>query len=162
MSVNLIVFIIFCIALVTIALFYRNSTLDKLNMLPDENILFQETGKRVEQSGSPRTVIFINCIVKVTDKRIIIAQKMLFSKKYALRHVIFYDQMSGSTDLKASFKKGYLTFNILKNGVHVSESSGEYDIRINIPESALTRGQYIKYKTSRDDYRKLFRINSTP
>jgi hypothetical protein len=158
MSINIIIPGIFCVALIVVVFLYRNSTLDKLALLPDEKILYEESRVRVEQSGSPESVIFNNCIVRVTDKRIIIGQKMLLSKRYVLRHVIYYNCAIPSTDLKISFKKGYLTFNIQKSGIHITDSAEGCRIKVLIPESALTKGQYIKYKTSYpDNYRELIK-----
>ena len=147
MSISLILTGIFCIALVLIVTLYRNSTLDKLTLLNGEKFLFDESNVRVEQSGSPRSVVFINCIVRVTDKRIVIAQKMLLSKKYALRHVIQYDGISDSTNLKTSLKKGYLIMAVKKSDIKISDKNGAGAVRINVPESALTRNQFIIYKT---------------
>lgn len=152
MSINLIVIIISVLLFILIAVFYRNTTLDKLQFLSGEKIVYEESGVRVEQSGSPRSVIFINCIVRVTDKRIIIAQKMLLSKQYALRHVILYNGLYGITNLGTSLKKGYLNIVISKADINIGEKGGACTVRINIPESVLTKNQYISYKTGGMDY----------
>jgi hypothetical protein len=157
MSVNMIVIGIFFFILIIIAVAYRNSTLDKLPLLPGEEILFEESGIRVEQEGSPESAVFINCIVRVTDSRIIIAQKTLFSKKYALRHVISYKGRDESTSLKATFKKGYLNMTITVSNFSITESGNNSIIRIEIPESVLTWKQFIVYNTSRrGEYQNLF------
>ena len=149
MSVNMIVLGIFFLILIIIAAAYRNSTLDKLPPLPGEKILFEESGVRVEQEGSPESAVFINCIVRVTDMRIIIAQKTLLSKKYALRHVINYKGGDESTSLKATFKKGYLNMTITGSNFSITESGVSSIIRLEIPESVLTWKQFIVYKTLR-------------
>jgi len=151
MSVNLIVFVIFCAALIAIAVLYRNSTLDKLPLLTGEKILSEESSVRVEQGGSGRSVVFTNCIVRVTDKRIIIAQKMLLTKKYALRHVITYNGLSDSTDLKSTLKKGYLLMTVSKQDMKISEAEGKSTVSIEIPESALTGNQFITYRTAKKE-----------
>ncbi len=156
MSINLIVFGVFFCILIIIAAAYRNSTLDKLTLLQGEKILFEENGVRVEQEGSPESVIFINCIVRVTDQRIIIAQKTLLSTTYVLRHVINYKGVNESTSLKVTFKKGYLNMTITESNFRIIESGDSCTIRIEIPESALTWKQFIVYKTSRrSDYQNL-------
>lgn len=152
MSINLIVIIISVLLFILIAVFYRNTTLDKLQFLSGEKIVYEESGVRVEQSGSPRSVIFINCIVRITDRRIIIAQKMLLSSKYALRHVIVYNGLNNSTDLKTTLKKGYLNIAVSKSDVKVDDTGGTCIVRINIPESALTKNQYITYKTGDKEF----------
>lgn len=152
MSINLIVIIITASLFIIIAYFYRNATADKLPALPGEKVLFEESGVRVEQSGSPRSVIFINCIVRVTDKRIIISQKMLLSKQYALRHVILYNESAGSTDLVMSLKKGYLNMVLPGSYIKLDDDGGICTVRIDIPESVLTKNQYITYKTCGKEY----------
>jgi hypothetical protein len=156
------VFGIFFFILIIIAVAYRNSTLDKLPSLPGEKMLFEETGVRVEQEGAPRSAVFINCIVRVTDLRIIIAQKILLSKKYALRHVINYKGGDESTSLKTTFKKGYLNMTITGSNFSITESRDSSIIRIEIPESVLTWKQFIVYKTLRkSEYQNLFATGKT-
>jgi len=152
MSTNLLVIIIAGSVFILIALLYRNATLDKLPSLSGERVIFEESGVMVEQSASPRSVIFINCLIRITDRRIIIAQKMLLSKKYALRHVILFNGQSDKTDLKTSLKKGYLNLEISRSDLKIEQSGDIYTIRINIPETVLTRNQYISYKTSGKEY----------
>ncbi|HOP63943.1 MAG TPA: hypothetical protein PK358_14705 [Spirochaetota bacterium] len=156
MSVNLIVILIFIAVLLIMSLFYRKATLDKLPMPGGETVLYEERGVKVEQGGAPRTALFFNCIVRVTDRRIIIAQKMLLSKNsYALRHVITYYGAGESTDLGATFKKGYLNFSIYRDDIKLEEE-GETFVRIDIPKTPLTGNQYVRFATTRpDSYREL-------
>jgi len=157
MSVNLIVILIFIAVLLIMSLFYRKATLDKLPMPGGEAVLFEERGVRVEQGGAPRTALFFNCIIRVTDRRIIIAQKMLLSKKsYALRHVITYYGAGESTDLGATLSKGYLNFSIYRDDIKLGEDGGETFVRIDIPKTPLTGNQYVKFTTARpESYRNL-------
>lgn len=157
MSPNLIIIIVFIAAMFFIAILYRNSTLDKLPMLPGERILFDEKGVRAEQAGSPRSTLFINCAVRVTDRRIIIAQKLLLRKdKYALRHVIGYNRGDEKTDLKTTLVKGYLNFYIRRDEINIEKEGEKTFIRIDIPESVLTRSQYVRFSTSvPDEYKKI-------
>jgi len=152
MDINLTVILSFTAVLILIALLYKNSTLDKIAFLPEEKILFEEGGVRVEQAGSPRSSVFSNCIVRITDKRIIIAQKILLSKRYALRHVIAYKRLLDSTNLKTSIKKGYLSMTISTSDLKLSDTDGVTTVRIEIPESVLTKRRYITFKTAGKDY----------
>ena len=157
MDPRLIALLVFIIALVIIAIFYRKATLEKLPALAGERVLFEEEGIRVEQSGSPRSVLFTKSTVRVTDRRIIIAQATLIGKTRVLRHVISYDAPGNETDLSASAHKGYLVMSVRKSQVNISPESGAAAVRINIPESLLTGGQYITYKTARGgEYMKIF------
>ncbi len=158
MGINLVIVLIFFVLLLFMALLYRNSTLDKLVLMQDEQILFEESGLRVKQSGSPRDVIYINCIVRVTGSRIIVAQKMLFRKQYALRFVITYNGLVNDADIMDTMKKGYIAMRVNTAAVQLAAEGGGGMVRINIPETALTRGQYITYATKRyDDYSRIFR-----
>ncbi|HPS58230.1 MAG TPA: hypothetical protein PK514_09005 [Spirochaetota bacterium] len=157
MPVNLIILTLFFLMMAAIALLYREATLDKLKFLEDETLLFEEYGTRVEQSGGSHSVVFINCIVRVTDRRIIIAQKMLFRTKYALRHVIFYSEGDDETGLKHTLLKGYILMRIDNTALQLEQQTGNSaTVRIKIPETPLTRNQYILYDTNRaGDYRNL-------
>lgn len=142
-----------------VGIVYRKSTLKHLAMMPDEAILFEETGVRVEQAGSPRSVRFPKCIVRVTNHRIIIAQKTLFGNTMVLRHVITYDRYAKNTDLRATLTKGYLVMQITPSQVKLEETEGKTRITITIPESALTKGQYITYGTQYpEQYRETFSL----
>lgn len=160
MSINLIILVLFFFVIAVIAIFYRGASLDKLESEPGETVLFEECGIRVEQSGSPRSVIFFNCIVRVTDRRIIIAQKMLLRKKYALRHVIFYREGDEQTGLKQTLLKGYILMRIDSSAMQLEDPEGSAaTVKIKIPETPLTGNQYISYKTGRAvEYRKLVRV----
>lgn len=157
MSLNLIIIIVFIAALLLVAILYRNSTLDKLSFSPGETILFEDKGVRVEQAGAPQSTIFFNCIVRVTDRRIIIAQKLFLRKdKYALRHVISYNSGGDETDLKTTLAKGYLIFSVRKDEIKIEMEGEKKIIRIDIPESVLTRRQYVRFSTScSEDFEKI-------
>lgn len=158
MPINTIIIIIFIILLVLVAFLFRNSTLDKLLLMDGESVLFEEKGVRVEQSGSPSDVLFFGCIVRVTNRRIIIAQKMLFREKYALRHMIEYDCGDDQADLKATLRKGYFIMRIDMGALRITGSGDETTVSIAIPDTALTRGQYLSFKTAfGEKYRELAR-----
>jgi len=157
MDMRLIVVLVFIAVMIVMAVMYRKSTLDKLAALQGEEVLFEEPGLRVEQAGAPEITVFINSLVRVTNHRIVIAQKTLLGNKYPLRHVITYDRMKRDTDLSETLKKGYITMEIDKSLVKVHDGTEGATVTIQIPDSALTRGQYITFRTSRAaDYRKIF------
>ncbi len=158
MSLSTVAILIFFALLFLIAVVYRGSTLDKLPVPDGEKILFEEIGVRVEQSGGRRSTVFINCIVRVTDWRIIIAQKILFSKRYALRYVISYSSGSGLLNLGSALKKGYLIFHISADSMNIRKEPDAFVITIDIPETLLTHGQYVKFRTKMgEDYTRIFR-----
>ena len=146
----------FCVALLLIALKYKNATLDQLPLLNSEDILFEETTIKVKQSGIGRSQILHNCFIRVTDKRIIIAQKMLLQKKYALRFVFHYTGITETTDLGSSLKKGYLIAEIKRADISVAHSAAGCTVKIEIPDSTLTKNQFITYNTSTNENYKIF------
>ncbi len=95
---------------------FKNATLDKLALLSGEKILFEtEAGKVVSQTG-PRPMMFPRCFVRVTNKRIIVAQHTLFEKKNAvlpLRYVINYAATAEDPNKSGygggALKTGYIT-----------------------------------------------------
>jgi hypothetical protein len=157
MDIQWIVIFLFVLGMVIMAILYRKSTLKHLEEISGEEIHFEETGRRVHQKGSPRSTLFINCLVRVTTMRIIIAQKVLLGNTFALRHVIDYRGFRDETDLRATLTRGYLIMKIDRSDVKITSDPEETRVRIDIPESGLTRGQYIEFVTERgEDYRKIF------
>lgn len=157
MTIELIAVLIFVALLVVIAVAARKSTLDRLERLPGEETLFEEKRIRVEQAGAPSTAVFMNCLVRVTSRRIIIAQKVPFVKTHALRHVIVYDEYSDDTDLAQSLRRGFLNLRVSRPKIRIERDSRGCLITISIPESTLTREQYIQFATEKgDDYSRVF------
>lgn len=100
------------IAFVALALvlgvLWRGNTLDKLEALPDEVQRFEERRVRVEQIGNNRAVRHLNCCVRVTNRRLIIASKLLFSSRHALLHVLDLDGSDPGIDLAKTVRGGYV------------------------------------------------------
>ncbi len=147
MTIGWIFIIIFIVLMVAMAFMYRNATLKKLPLFPGEYTLFEEKKVRVGQKGTGQDTIFINCIVRVTNYRIIIAQKVLLGNTYALRHVITYNEYSEKTDLKKTLTRGFIIFTINHSNVKIIRDTKGTKIQIDIPESMLTKGQYVEFKT---------------
>ncbi len=138
-----VVVILFVIALMIFSMLAKNSTLDKLTTLEGEKTLLEEDGVTVEESvrGKSIKTIFRNCVVRLTNKRVIIAQAVLFNKqKKFLRIVINY--VDKGPELKAvggvvmnteTFKQGYLTLYTTKDRIAVEETGGEKMLVITAP-----------------------------
>ena len=124
MNENLIILSVFILCIVLIAFLYRNATLEKLSSLPDEHTLFEEDGIAVEQTGTPRMAYYGKCKIRLTNKRLIIAQKMLFTSNwYMLRFVITFSNYAPSPDLKTSIKMGYYISNTEKNKISFKQDN---------------------------------------
>ena len=66
---------------------YKDATLSKLTMLEGKNIVYDDFVKIISQYGASSVGVFYKCIVRIANKRIIIGQKTLFGKEYALLYV---------------------------------------------------------------------------
>ncbi len=138
-----IVVILFVVALVIISILSKSSTLDKLATLEGEKTLLEEDSVTVEESVRGRSIktVLRNCVVRLTNKRLIVAQTVLFNKqKKFLRIVINY--VDKGPELKAvggavlnteTFKQGYLTLYTTKDRIAVEEKGGEKTLVITAP-----------------------------
>lgn len=134
-TVILIAFSFFAIVTIILSFKYRKSTDENIKLFDNESILFTDDNARVQQFGSAQDVIYNNCKVHVTSQRILISQKIIFSKKYVMRYMIDYSGSGEKTDLDKTLKTGYLIFNIDKKSISKElNKSGKYDIIIKIPE----------------------------
>ena len=114
---------------------------------------FEDLRVRVDQHGEPRSAIFFNCKVRVTDRRIIIAQKIPFRKgKYQLRHVSAYNDPSGrGADLGKSLSMGVLTGSTPLDQITREELNGKAIVRIPLGGGVLTDRQSVIVYAHRPD-----------
>lgn len=112
------------------AIFFKNSTLEKLPLLIGEKILFEDDEKLSFQSvpniGTPTQ--FPLGHVRITNKRIILSQATLLSKKtHPLRFVIQYAaaETEPEGDLKETLKQGYQSFSITLKEIAFEEDKGK-------------------------------------
>ncbi|PKL38528.1 MAG: hypothetical protein CVV44_11630 [Spirochaetae bacterium HGW-Spirochaetae-1] len=134
MSIDRIIILFFIAFLVFIALFYRRAILSRLPGLSGEAILGEEDEVAVYETGGPRTMCYNRCRVRLTDSRIIIAQKMLFPRNaFHLRYVISYRVAEARTDLLTVLKKGYYDIEVPASLVSLSEKGA--GISVNLPIS---------------------------
>ncbi len=152
MTVNLIIVAAFISVLVILFFLYRGSTLEKLAPLPGETIISEESPVDVIQAGSPRTVYFHSCMIRLTDRRIIIAQKIPLTKNsHFLRAVINHSLPEPGMDLKSTLRRGYLNFHAGKEEISVTPGARGLTVSIVIPRSPLNRRQYLEFTARRGD-----------
>ena len=160
MSVTWTVIIVAVVIFVLVAFFYRKATLDQLESLPGERVLFEEDNIKVTQDGAPRSAIFFWCKVRVTNRRIIVAQKVWLRKnKYQLRHVIWYDQPNGEgVDLTETLRSGYVEAKMPWTRIEVDADGEDPVVKIPLAGSALTDRQTATIHTKRpEEYQKIFK-----
>lgn len=137
---------------------FKNSTLDKLPLLPNEKILVEaEVEKIIGQTG-PQPILYPRCFIRITNQRIILAQHSLFSGKslsLPIRYVINIDKNLDPTGYGGgALKLGYITFSTARNKIAVGVLKGKKYFEI-IPEgkpgpmSGLP--YYVKVFTERAD-----------
>lgn len=100
--------IAFVIVAVVLGVLWRGSTLDKLEALPGEEQRFEEWRVRVKQVGGRTPTLHLSCCVRVTDRRLIIASKMLLSRRHVLLHVLDLDGKEPGVDLGQTLRGGYV------------------------------------------------------
>jgi hypothetical protein len=104
---------VFALIAIIVSWKYRNAVLEKLESLPEETTRFEENGVQVVQLGGTRPVVFMSCLVRATNRRLIIAQKPLFGTKRMLRFVINYRNPEGQgTSVKSALSVGYMVGDI--------------------------------------------------
>lgn len=164
---NAIIIIIFLILLAIISLVmkkkFKNAYLDKLSLLPGEKVLFEEDGIKTLTRTVMRGSLYPKSIVRVTNQRIIIAQKMLFNKtSMPIRFVIHYhvDVAIPVGFAGGALKNGYVTFAIKKENVEVVNIGEKEYLEIKPPQlSGGARELPISvriYSVHPNDYLKLF------
>lgn len=79
-----------------------------------ENINAHENIKVEIKGLGPTIRVLRKCKIIVTNKRIFIAQKMLFSSKYLVQYIIWYNN---SKSEKIHFTRGLIETNISENGI---------------------------------------------
>lgn len=159
MAVEYYVIIGFAAAMAAVAVLFRHSTLDKLPFLPGEEVLFEEDGVRVEQAHPRRTVVFLRCLVRVTNYRIITAQHALLSKKKPLRHVAAYRGPAGEgVDLPKTLGKGFVVVSLNKDRIRLETRNEKPVVVIPLDGSILTEGQSaVIYTKNMDAFRDLLK-----
>lgn len=92
---------------------FRHATLATVVTLPGEQVLFEDTEARFGQvgyaTGAVNRVVFLRAVVRVTNKRVLVAQPALLASGH---RVIRYAVYTGTvpTDLGAAYVDGYLSF----------------------------------------------------
>jgi hypothetical protein len=104
---------VFALVLVVIAASWANSTLSKLPLEAGEEVLFELSRVMVRLDASHPTN-FPGGVIRVTNRRIIVAQKMLMSKDAVLRYVVRYRSSPDVVAAGETARKGYIALSVDK------------------------------------------------
>ncbi len=147
MHINLIILGAFLAVLVFIGFFYRRALLSRLPALPGEMTLSEEDGVAVYETGGPRVRYYNKCRVRLTDSRLIIAQKMLFMREsFALRFVVSYRAGEAKPDILSILKKGYYDIEVPASRISVAEKGGGASVSLPI---ATFGGRRVEFEIKR-------------
>ena len=140
-SPEVIVLGVFFAGMFFIAMRARNSTLRQLTPLPDERTLCEDEGVEVEQGRTRRKTRFTNCVVRLTNRRIIVAQRVAFRKDAFLRHVVHVPSR-GATSLKGV----HVTCHLEPRQIEIDRNTGR--IEMPLGDGLLTGGQTLHFTTA--------------
>lgn len=143
---------IFTLAIVLSSIVFRGVGLDKVVLYQGEEILFEEKGLKVEHGGLIKGAIFMNCIVRVTGSRVLIAQKNLLSDNYTLKHMIVFGNEQEAAEQE---RKGFYMAKIDKSKIRFEPEPGKKKrtvVVIEIPYSSEGSGQYIRFITTNPEF----------
>ncbi len=140
---------------------FNTATLDQIVLLPDEKILFEEDRVsyfvfiRIPGSLYPR------CFIRVTNKRIIIAQHALFSKKLPMRAILSYAaDLPYDTDISGTVQRGYPILHCKPNEITYEEKKNKTEVTIQTGSSDAHLGAmpvYVRISTTHpDQYKNIF------
>ncbi len=133
MHINLIVISAFLAILVLIGFYYRRAVLTRLPALPGEVVLSEEDGVAVYETGGPGIKCYNGCRVRLTDSRIIIAQRLLFMReRLALRFVVSYRAGEAKPDLFSILRKGYHDIEVPASRISCMEKGGGVSVSLPI------------------------------
>jgi|GEM_PF-3992249 len=149
--------VIFAVIIIIFSLIYKTVDLNDLESLPSEDNLFEERGVKVEQGGIVKSNVLMNCLIRVTTMRLIIAQKKAFADSWFVKHVINFDPAIKSIEKE---KKDYQSVSLEKSKIRFEDEPGKKNrtvVVIEIPYSKGVRGQYLRFITNeREKFEKYF------
>lgn len=106
---------VFFIVLMVIAFVKRNNTLKKFPWEPGETILKEFTDLKVTmKSLGPRTAVFSNSKISITNQRALVCQKLPLRDDFVI-HYIFYPQQA---EVKSLLKRGIVELNLNPDEIH--------------------------------------------
>jgi len=154
--------VVFALVAFFVARKYKDAVLSKLAPLDGEKIRYEEDGITVEHLGGMRPVVYLNSFLRITNRRVILAQRVLFGDKRVLRFVIEHavSQESG-TSVGEAVKAGYFVGKIpAAEFVKTTGSGGKRMIEFPLAGSSMVAGHRVQIH-SKETSRALAAIHST-
>ena len=138
-------------------LLYRRSALSRLASIAGEIVICEERDVAVVEKRI-RYYRYGSCMVRFTDRRIVIAQKLPLSKSaYMVRFVIDYHASKPGIDLVAMVKKGYVQAGVVPEQVSVTPEGAGASVSIDVRGATGTSARVLAFATQRaGEYLRVF------
>lgn len=119
---------------------YKNAFMERIEKLQDETTLFEGDMPHVKIKSYRRTGYLTGSLVRITNKRIIIAQKALFQSRHAIRYVVIFEEPGNVAAPEGIaggvFTNGYVTIGTKRDDITLVADPKEQYISITpVPES---------------------------
>lgn len=153
MSITTIVFLSAVIVFVLLALVarfkWKNLYLDTLQMNEGETVLFNDEKVKVELRAGTGVDVLPGAYVRVTDSRIIIAQKVLGREKYIIKYIIHHwgDPVPEGPG-GGSFNTGYITYRTTPQKISINDEDRSPIVRIEPLEKGIGIPAWLHIKTA--------------
>jgi hypothetical protein len=118
-------FVVFIIVMIIISRKWKKNTLDTIELLPGERALFDDDC-RVEMQVGPSRENFRRARVRVTNQRLIVAQRGMGKKDWFLvRYVIHHLGRSAPEGIGGgALRTGYVTYSTIPQNMSVVDDDG--------------------------------------
>lgn len=135
---------IFVVVIIVMSRKWKDMNLERLQLLPGEKILFDEGGVRAETRFKVgEDTLLPGAKLLITSRRIIVAQKGLFSKQHMIRYVILLKGRGMGQAPEGigggALQTGYVTYRTESNNVTEAEEKNKPCLRIAPSEEDLGR-----------------------
>jgi hypothetical protein len=156
-SVVLVAFALLFLGVVIYSSFrFRHLTLATTAPLPGEAVHFEDEAARFSEQPYHAALVtsltFLRAVVRVTNRRVLIAQPALLSRKQrVIRFAVFTSPVP--PELGDPLRDGYVTFSTAPDHVSVVEHRGRRVLRIVPTDPGFTKPQYVLLESPRlDEY----------
>jgi hypothetical protein len=145
---NLMVVAIFLFAVcASLYLLYRRGDLERFASLPGETLICEERDVGIDEKRI-RFYRYGHCLVRLTDRRIVIAQKVpLFKDAYYVRFVIEYGTSEPGIDIGGMLLKGYVPAHAAPSQVNLAPDGASVSVTVSLLHANGNRYSELTYRS---------------
>jgi hypothetical protein len=131
---------------------FRHATLATVVPLPGERVLLEDEQARFAElpfhAAVVNALVFVRAVVRVTDRRLLIAQPALFApQQRMIRFAVFTSPIP--TELGSALVDGYLSFATTRDRLTVGEHKGRRVLKLVPSEPGPPTPQYLLIESPR-------------